>query len=64
MTQREIFQLVELTADNLPEANELFSSGCGRKNEIKDTAEIVGIRFKAPGYTASTSNWTSRSVLC
>jgi hypothetical protein len=35
MTQREIFQFVELTADNLPEANELFSSGCGRGNEYQ-----------------------------
>ena len=33
MAQREIFQLVEQTADNPPEANGLFSSMCDRGNE-------------------------------
>jgi hypothetical protein len=41
MAQREILQLVALTADNLPEANELFSSWCCRGNERRGCREAV-----------------------
>jgi GTP cyclohydrolase I len=41
MAQREILQLVALTADNLPEANELFSSWCCRGNERRGCRNAV-----------------------
>ena len=39
MVQREILQLVEQIAGNLPEAVKLFSARCGRGNERRGTAE-------------------------
>ncbi len=41
MAQREVLQLVALTANNLPEANELLSSWCCRGNERRGYCEAV-----------------------
>ena len=41
MAQREVLQLVSLTANKLPEANELFSSWCCRGNERRGYCEAV-----------------------